>query len=82
MLIHRQGIAGHAAAQPGANLDSTEGLSKEEHPKVSISGPTGYESVNLVQKLVFFGVIIGVISMIVRLRGKSSAAALNEKYPA
>jgi len=54
----------------------------DSHPKVSMSGATGYEGVNLVQKLVFFGIIVGCIFMFLRLRNRQSASYLMEKYPA
>jgi len=88
LLILRQGIEGTAEpAVEGDNLDVTPvetskppPVKEPEHVVLPNTTAVGGERLNLFQKLIFFGLIVGIVATYFRLRSRGSASV--EKFPA
>jgi len=87
LLILRQDIEGTAEpAVEGDNLDVTPvetpkpvPVKEPEHVVLPSTTAIGGEGFNLFQKLIFFGLILGIVAVYFRLRRGSASV---EKFPA
>ena len=69
-------------AVDGDNLDAPEANKPKEteHVVLASSPVIGSEGLNLIQKLTFFGIIVGIVAMYFKLRSRETAPM--EKFPA